>query len=556
MKTETRQCEKCKEDFVLEQNDFSFYEKMQVPSPKICPECRFKRRAMWRNEITLYSGRSCGLCGKKVISIYNPKSPYVTYCYDCFCSDKWDARNFSIEYNPKRPFFDQMKELLEKVPKNCLGISSGDGPNLNSEYVNMAGGCKNCYLVFNTSPAEDLLYSRGIKNGKDSSDLYFGIDPERCYEGINVQQSAGVVWGKNVSGCVDSYFILNGSGLTNCFGCVNLRGKNNCWFNEQLTHEEYIKKLNEVIGSYSKMEEMREKFEKFSLQFPRRENNNLKTENSIGDYLSECKNVKNSFEVARSENCRYLFSSKVIKDSLGTTGYGTNSENLLESVATGYSSNVIGTFWAENCQNIMYSFDPRDCTECIGCDALKNGKYAILNKEYPKEEYEKIKTHIIKELTDLGIHGLIMPTEIAPFAYNETIAIDNMPLTKEEALAQGYRWEKDIQMTTGKETIQPEEIPDHIKDVSGSITQEILKCINCKRNYKIIENEFLFYKKMHLPIPRKCFYCRHRDRVRRRGPYKFWDRTCDFCQKAIKTNYPPDSPEIVYCEECYKREVI
>ncbi len=553
---ETKNCQNCKQNFTIEPDDFSFYEKMKVPAPHVCPDCRFKMRAMWRNETTLYSGRKCDMCGKSIISIYNPKSPYTVYCYDCFCSDKWDARDFQIEYDKNKSFVDQMGELLHKVPKNCLGISSGDGPNVNSEYVNMAGGCKNCYLVFNTSPAEELLYSRGIKNGKFSSDIYFGVDIENCYEDINVQKSSGVTWSKNIVSCVESHLILNGSGLTSCFGCVNLRNKSHCWFNEQLTPEEYSKRFKEVSGSYSKMQEMIKDFEDFSLQFPHRENNNIKTIDSSGDYLYECKSAKYSFEASKAENCRYLFSSKAIKDSLGTTGFGTNSENLLEVVATGYSSNVIGSFWAENSQDILYSFDLRHCHDCIGCDALRNGRYSIFNKEYSKEEYEIIKNKIISEMTEKNIHGLMMPISIAPFAYNETIAQDNFPLTKEEAISFGFRWENDIQTTIGKETISQEKVPDHIKDVEDNITKEILCCVNCNRNYKIIEPELLFYRKMVLPIPRECFYCRHRNRIIRRGPYQFWDRKCAHCNKEIKTNYAPDRPEIIYCEQCYQKEVL
>ena len=553
---ETKNCQKCRQNFTLEQDDFSFYEKMKVSVPNICPDCRFKMRAMWRNEMTLYSGQECEMCGKKVITIYNPKSSYIKYCHDCFYSEKWSPKDYTKPYDKSKTFFDQMGEFLKEVPKNCLGISTGDGQNINSDYINMASGCKNCYLVFNTSPAEELLYSRGVKNGTFSSDVYFGVKFENCYDCVSVQESANVFWGQNVTGCVESYFILNGSGLTNCFGCVNLRNKSNCWFNEQLTSEEYKKRLSEIMGSYTKIMEAQKKFQEFCLQHPHRENNNLKTVDCVGDYLTECKNVVNSFEVSKSENCRYLFSSKVIKDSLGTTGFGTKSEQLLEVVATGYCSNVIGSYWAENSSNIMYSFDLRNCQDCIGCDALRNGKYSIFNKEYTKEEYEELKNHIVKELIALGIHGLMMPPEIAPFAYNETIAQDNIPLTKEESLSQGFRWEDDIQMTKGKETIQSNEIEDNIKDIKDSITSEILKCINCERNYKIIEQELLFYRKMNLPIPRRCFYCRHQDRIKRRGPYKFWDRKCDHCDKDIKTNYSPERKEIIYCEKCYQQEVI
>lgn len=510
---------------------------------------------MFRNEMTLYSGRKCGLCGRGIISMYNPKSPYVIYCPDCFYSEKWEPRDYAKDYDFTRSFLDQMKEFLISVPKISLFLNFSDGKNVNSDYANMAGGLKNCYLVFNTSPAEDLMYSRGIKHGNDSSDIYFGTRFERCYECVNVQQSADILYGKNVTGGVDCAFVINCRGLTNCFGCVNLSNKSYHFLNKSLSPEEYKKKIDEILGSYEKTQVFKKEFEKFAMDFPVRENNNIKNTNSVGDYLFECKNVKDSFEVAGAEDSKYLFSSKDVKDSLGTIGYGTQSERLLEVVATGYSSNIIGTYAADNCRDILYGFYIKNCQSCVACDALKNGKYSIFNKEYAKEKYEKIREHIISELKEQDLYGLIMTQELTPFAYNESIAQENMSLTKEEALRSGFRWEDDIQKTEGKETLKPEEIPDHIKDVPDSITSEILACIDCKRNYKIINQELQFYRKMIIPIPRKCFYCRHKDRIVRRGPYKFWDRKCAKCQKEIRTNYSPDRPEIVYCEKCYQQEV-
>ena len=555
MNQETTNCKKCKQDFILNVNDLGFYKKMKVPSPLVCPDCRFKMRALFRNETTLYSGRNCNLCGKGIISMYNPKSPYTIYCYECFYSEKWEPRDYSMDYDENRSFVEQFGELLKKVPKITTYLSLGYGLNINSEYTNMASGCKNCYLVFNTGPAEEVLYARGIRDCRDCVDMYFGIKDERCYECINVQESSGVLWGKNVTGSVDSCFVLNCRNAMNCFGCVNLNSKSYHFLNQPMKPEEYKQKVAEILGSYAKTEEFKKEFEKFILSFPMRENNNIKTVNSTGDYLFECKNVKDSFEATKSEDCRYIFSSKEIKDSIGTLGYGVNSERLLEVVATGLSSNIIGSYGVENSSDILYGFYTAKCKDCIGCDALKNGKYYILNKQYTKEEYERLRIKIIEELKSQDLYGLMISAELAPFAYNETIAQDNVPMTKEEVLAEGLRWEDDIQKTEGKETIKPEDLLDHIKDVLDSITSEILRCIDCKRNYKIIEQELLFYRKMNIPIPRKCFYCRHQDRIVRRGPYKFWNRTCVKCQKEIITNYSPNRPEIVYCEKCYQQEV-
>jgi hypothetical protein len=399
------------------------------------------------------------------------------------------------------------------------------------------------------------MYTRGVRNARETNDSYFAEFVERCYECINVFKSNGLIFGRNTTDSMDSVFTLNCSGLNNCFGCVNLKNKSHHFFNEPMSPEEYRKTVNEIMGSYSKIQEFQKKFEEFSLKFPRRENNNLKTVNSTGDFLMECKNVFNSFEVMGVEDSKNIFSARYPSNSNGVVGYGFKSEYLLECVAVGYSSFVIGSHSSSNSQNIFYSFGLKNCHDCVGCDGLKNASYCILNKQYSKEEYGELKDQIFEELRKNNQLGLMLPPELAPFAYNETIAQDNMPLTKEEALAQGFHWEDDVQKTEGKETLQPENILDHIKDVPDSITKEILKCIGCNRNYKITEQELLFYKKMILPIPRKCFYCRHYDRVVRRGPYKFWNRQCDKCQKDIITNYAPDQPEIVYCESCYQKEV-
>ncbi len=556
MNPETRACRDCKENFTVEAEDFAFYDKMQAPAPTLCPECRFKRRALFRNEMNLYTNRSCGLCSKKVISVFAPNSPYIIYCQECFDGDKWDPYSYAQDYDPARPFFEQFGELMRQVPKRNLGNTVSLGPNVNSDYTNVASSNKNCYLIFNSSLCEDSMYSRGMKNNRDAVDIYFGVGIERCYEGVNVNESNGVVFGQNVVGSLDSIFLRDSSGCQNCFGGVNLRNKSYVFFDEQLSKEEYEKRTSEIRGSYAKMKEAREKFEEFSLQFPRRANSNIKTVNSTGDYLFQGKNLHNCFEITDGEDTKYAFSSKNIKDSYDTMGYGYNSELLLDCCATGLSSRIIGSYWAENCSDVQYSYFVRKCQNVVGCDAIKNGTYCILNKKYTEAEYKELQEKIRAELVKAGEYGMFMPPALAPFSYNETIGQDNFPMTKEAALAAGYRWQDDMQVTKGKETLQPEQIPDHIKDVPDTIIQERLRCISCERNYIITPAELKFYRTMILPIPRPCFYCRHQDRIKRRGPMRIFDRICAKCSTEIKTTYAPERPEIVYCESCYQKEVL
>ena len=87
------------------------------------------------------------------------------------------------------------------------------------------------------------------------------------------------------------------------------------------------------------------------------------------------------------------------------------------------------------------------------------------------------------------------------------------------------------------------------------ILEKILICETCEKNYRIVWPELLFYRKHNLPIPRNCPNCRHLDRTKLRNPRKLFDRKCDKCKKDIKTTYSPEREEIVYCEECYNKEL-
>src|SRR3989344_3139131 len=115
MNKESRRCQNCHNEFWIESEDFQFYEKMQVPAPTWCPQCRFQRRLMFRNERVLYK-RKCDLCGTSVVTIFAPEKQLIVYCQPCWWSDKWDDSAIYLDYDPSRHIFEQMKELQRKTP--------------------------------------------------------------------------------------------------------------------------------------------------------------------------------------------------------------------------------------------------------------------------------------------------------------------------------------------------------------------------------------------------------------------------------------------------------
>src|SRR3989344_5645584 len=130
MGPETKTCQNCKNEFIIEPEDFDFYARMKVPAPTFCPECRFQRRLMFRNAMKLYK-RTCGLCSKNILSWISPDKPLIVYCNSCYWSGKWDELSYGREYDLSRWFFEQFKDFLDSVPWPALSV---DYPTLvNSE---------------------------------------------------------------------------------------------------------------------------------------------------------------------------------------------------------------------------------------------------------------------------------------------------------------------------------------------------------------------------------------------------------------------------------------
>ena len=578
MKAENRLCQNCKADFVIEPDDFGFYEKIKVPPPTFCPECRRQRRWAWRNNMSLYN-RKCDLCEKPVISIYSPDSGLTIYCNKCWWSDKWDPKSYAVDYDFSKPFFTQFNELMKRVPH--MAVVNDDGiASLNCEYTHDWWFSKNCYLCFSGWHVENVMYSFFILAGKYVMDcMELRSKNEYMYECRLCSKNYQLKYSDVCKACINSAFLYDCDNCQDCLMCVNLRSKKHCFKNQQYTKEEYEKILNGYkLDTFSGVEKAKKEFKKFVAGFPKRYGRIFHCVNSTGDTLSGAKNITRSFGIRNANNLKYCDfvgdSTGLTQDCWDITTTGGSSECYECMVGDHSQLNLFGLFSVKS-QDIKYCQHCHNCKHGLGCVGLRNTDYAIFNKQYSKEEYEKLVPKIIKHMNDMPYvdkqkfeykYGEFYPIELSPLGYNETYAPELVPLAREEAIKRGYKWQDNIQKTMGKETIQLEKIPDSINDIGEEILEEILKCIDCKRNYKIIKNEFLFYKKMEIPIPRKCFMCRYKDRVTRRNPLNLWHRQCmcekinhfhgeGRCQIEFETTYAPERPEIVYCEKCYQQEV-
>jgi len=574
MQRETKKCQNCKKDFIIEPDDFLFYEKIKVPPPTFCPECRTIRRLCWRNEMSLFK-RKCDAPehSEMLISFFHPDEKLVACDSAYWWGDKWDPVEYGKDYDFSKPFFEQWKELRNKIPLQCLSNIHAT----NSDYCNVAEASKNSYMCSASWQLEDTFYSNRISEIKDSCDLYIVHRSELCYDDVICSDNYHLLYSLNCKSCVDSYFLYDCIGCTDCFGCSNLRKKSYCMWNKQFSKEEYFNQLSKInLTSYKTIEELKEKFRKLYLESIHRFTIQIKAVDSTGDNLEGVKNCKICFDASgKIEDVKYShWMAKNVKDTYDSgPGIGM-AELVYESFDTGVGNfRNLFTNVVYSSNNIEYSFNCHGCSDLFGCIGLRNKKYCILNKQYTRGEYNDFLVKIKNQMNEIPYvdgknriykYGEFFPVELSPFCYNETQAQDYFPKTKEEVLELGYRWrdqkESDYKITT--ETVN---LPDNLSDINVSITEQVIGCLHekkcqdrCKGAYKITKEELELYRRLGVPIPRLCFFCRHENRLRMRNPMKLWHRTCmhEGCTNEFETTYAPERPEIVYCEKCYQQEVV
>jgi CxxC-x17-CxxC domain-containing protein len=566
-KKEKKICQNCKLEFIIEPEDFNFYEKIKVPPPTFCPECRMIRRMSFGNLNKFYK-KPCEKCGEDTIGLYPSDRDDRMYCNICWWKDDWDGTEYGMDYDPNRPFLEQLIELRKK--SIFVALESLFPSNVNTKYTNNSSYQKNCFMTIYADFDEHCAYTFMTANNKDCLNSYRLIGSELCYEGIGLNKSYGCFWSEELDSCTNCIFCQNCHGCIDCFGCVNLINQKYCIFNKQYSKEEYFKKLTEMkIDTYSEQQKFKKEAEDFWLKFPKREHHgNSLNKNVSGEYIFESKNTHNAYLIKGAEDSRYVqfLSLKGTKDCYDYTGWGSNSSLLYECYIVGegaYHNKFCSECWPE-ASNLEYCFYTIQSKDCFGCVNLKGKKYCILNKQYSKEEYFKLKERIIEDMKKnpwvnkaghIYSYGEFLPPELSPYGYNETIAHEYEPLNKEEAEKLGFNYfnikEKEYNFTIKDSSLLPETI-DKVKD---EIQKEIIKCDSCYRgfNFNILEIELL--RKMNQPLPHSCPNCRHERRFNRTNKPILYNRNCAQCQKEIQTPYAPDRPEIVYCEECYKREV-
>lgn len=545
-----KSCTQCSATFEITQDDLDFYASIDVPPPINCHVCRRQQRWVFRNFFHLYH-RMCDLTGKKIISMYDKDASFPVYEMHEWWSDTWDGLHYGQEVDLERSVLSQLKTLHATVPRMSIVNSQCE----NTDYCNLSMASRNCYLVFGNVGNEDCSYGHIVWQSQNCFDCLYTYRSAFCYECIDCVQCHTLTFSRDCDNCSDSQFLVHCVGCKDSFGCVGLRNKRYCIFNEQHTKEAYAEKIAALnIGNVATVRLARERVNALIGNEIVKHYHGFNCENVTGDYLYNCKNIYEGYDLKNCEDCRYCATLESFVDCHDCNFCPAKSELCYQCLAVdGYK-----LLSCHNCMNacaeLSYCNECYGCKNCFGCVGLKQKRYCIFNKQYTKEEYDLLVSKLIQRMKTDGEWGQFFPHDFSPFCYNETIATEYMPLTSEQALAQGLNWKKE-DMKEQNYLGPAVDIPDDIADVGDDISTKILRCEASGRLFKIIPQELSFYRQMKIPLPRKCFEQRQRERFSLRNPRHLWNRTCAKCAKDIETTYSPDRPETVYCENCYLQTV-
>lgn len=483
--------------------------------------------------------------------MFDPSCPFPVYDSDYWWSDGWDATTYGRDFDFSRPFFPQFLELRDTVPHIPLATIRLSLEN--SDYCNHVTSLKNCFLVFDSHTSESCLYGKGVNRCFDCVDCLKVYDCEACYEVSHSYNCSFCTYLWDSQNCDECHFGRNLIGCSYCFGCTNLRHKKYYFLNQKCSPEEWKEKVEDMYKNHSR-EDLLKHFQSFQLQSPIKYAESRNVENCEGDFLIHCKNCHECFDCEHCEDCRYCSDLKKggeVNFGNGDISYfGASVQNSYECTSLGNASHsVLFSNMAWGVHDVWYSWlCVNGAHDLFGCVGLSNQKYCIFNKPYSKDEYFDLRDKIIEHMKETGEWGEFFPAELSPFPYNESLAHEHFPLTKEEVLRREWRWRED-----DVSDFQPQKVivPENIQDADESLCQEILACQETGRNFKLQKSELSFYKKMNLPIPRFCPDVRHRRRLARHPGRFLHQKSCAECGTEIQTTHGADGHENVLCEKCY-----
>lgn len=557
---ERRICPISKTQFPIYKSDADVYQKasptfagknFSIPFPTICPEERRRRRLATRNERRLYR-RTCDFSGESIISTHSPNKPHKVYQSDIRRSDKRDSLQYGRDFDFSQNFFPQFHNLSKSVPRPALQLRQ----NENSPYVNCCGFTKDSYLSFNTDFSENCYYATNVLRSKYCFNTLNAEESERCYDSYDIKKSDKVFASRNI---IESHAIYFSSNLTNCsfcFGCKNLVNKQYHVYNKPVSQEEFASIVQQYCngsqasryGALEKTKQFRDILAEKSLEL---EN----TEESYGQNLVNAKNCAFVYDGANLEDVAY---SSVVNGTSSSRDFdvgGYDCELCIENISGWLNYHCLfsnRTRWGNS--DCHYCDIVINCKNCFGCVWLRDKEYCVFNKQYDKESYEQQVAKIISHMMQTKERGEFFPIQDSTYGYNETIAQQYFPLSKDQAK------EKNVLREEYEYHVN---IPENATIIQGNLTEKagedviskVILSTQSQKPFRIMKKEREFCNTHGIPLPQTHPDERFAQMRTSRPSQNLNLRNCSKTNQQMLSIYSQNTTFPVWSTEVFDQEV-
>ncbi|MFH1315040.1 MAG: hypothetical protein ABIH67_01455 [Candidatus Uhrbacteria bacterium] len=555
LKPGERVCALTGEKWMMDEEEISWYKKFNVPPHPWSPLTRMKQLASF---YTIYQFwyQKHPETGKDIVTGVHPGSGWKV-----LPDKEWFDRDFAdnnFEPNLSLPVFEQMAKFKEmipmpatkvvEVPENSLSLASLGETN---DFFTLAvRGQNNCYAI----DALDLESSLDIVVGSSISNSYQVTQSHRIHNSKFIYYCFD---------CINSLFLFDCRNCENCFGATNKRYKKYLWFNEQLTQDEYEKRIAEVdLSCRSKMKEWKDKFDQFMQEqgiWP--ENFNEHCTNVVGEFTRnaiDCKYIFGGTDGPYRDMYQILYAYGNCNDCAWSAAPVSSNNTYLINTSVS-SAQVKFCMNVKECQDCEYCFYSYNCESCFGCVGLRNKKYHIFNKEYNEDDYwqmiDQIKCHMLEN----GEYGNFFPTHFstAYFPYAGGWAYYNCDEEEGKRLG-ALQYELEAFGATGPTpdpdfVVESSHVPNCLVDLDAERwSKKHLFDSQFGRRFRLLTQEIDFYKKHKLAPPNRHFIFRIRKLLKEQNSAVFSKTVCGSCNKSVTLTINFARPHRkIYCRECY-----
>lgn len=308
-------------------------------------------------------------------------------------------------------FIDSFRQLLKSKPRYSLKQVGAE----NCDYADTAVKSKNCYYCFGIFYSEDVYYARYSRKCTSCSGLTFCVGCEWCVECVDCANCYMCDYTQDCSNCRNCQFCKDCFGCSDCFGCVGLYQKQYRMFNEQLTKQEYEKRMRTInLEDFAHRDAIRMKVEELRKKAPNLAVHQTSCENCVGNHLTECSNCYRCHDSFALEDCFFAIETNGNKSSCDLT-VCFESELCYQCIHSPLNYNCNFLFHCDYCSDAEFCAFSKNLKNCFGCVYMQNKEYYILNEgPYKPEEYVRETEKIRKELQKSG-HYNLLPFLFTPY---------------------------------------------------------------------------------------------------------------------------------------------